>query len=157
MADSLYDTDILAWSEAQAELLRRVASGQWMNGVDWEHVVEEIADVGISQLNAVHGLLTQAMLHLLKIHMWPDDSARLHWQVELVAFLSSAAQRFAPSMRQRVDLSPVWHRARSTMARDIAATPLFKALPVDCPWSLDDLLAGDQDALLAVFAPTPPA
>jgi Domain of unknown function DUF29 len=54
---------VLAWSETQANLLRRLASGERVNDVDWEHVVEEIADVGISQLNTVSGFLRQAMLH----------------------------------------------------------------------------------------------
>ena len=47
MPDDLYERDILAWSERQAELLRRVANGERVNDVDWPHVVEEIADVGI--------------------------------------------------------------------------------------------------------------
>ena len=38
----LYEHDILLWSEQQAELLRRLARGERVNGVDWAHVVEEI-------------------------------------------------------------------------------------------------------------------
>ena len=57
MADELYDRDALAWSEWQAALLRRVARGERVNGVDWDHVVEEIEDVAISELNAVHSYL----------------------------------------------------------------------------------------------------
>ena len=149
MPDGLYDTDILTWSETQADLLRRVASGQRVNGVDWEHVVEEIADVGISQLNAVHSLFTQATLHLIKIHLLPDDLARNHWEDELAAFLGSAGHHYVPSMRQRIDLSSVWRRARASLPRRLTAMPAFMALPIDCPWTLEALLAGDQDALLA--------
>jgi hypothetical protein len=112
MAAELYDSDILGWSEHQADLLRRVASGQRVNGVDWEHVIEEIADVGIPELNAVHSFLSQAILHLLKIHLWPGDPARMHWRLELMAFLESAARRFALSMRQRVDVSAIGAGAR---------------------------------------------
>ena len=65
MADGLYDIDILVWSETQADLLARVARGERVNGVDWEHVVEEIAGVGLSQLNTVHSLLRKAVLPLL--------------------------------------------------------------------------------------------
>jgi Domain of unknown function DUF29 len=50
MSDDLYDRDILTWSRHQADLLRRIARGQRVNGVDWEHVVEEIEDVGLSEL-----------------------------------------------------------------------------------------------------------
>jgi hypothetical protein len=53
MPDDLYDRDILTWSEHQSFLLRRVARGERVNVVDWPHLVEQIEDVGISQLNAV--------------------------------------------------------------------------------------------------------
>ena len=53
MSQTVYDTDILAWSETQSNLLRRLARGERVNGLDWDHVAEEIADVGISELNKV--------------------------------------------------------------------------------------------------------
>ena len=47
--DSLYDTDALAWSEQQADLLRRLAGGERLNeAVDWPNVIEEVADAGLS-------------------------------------------------------------------------------------------------------------
>lgn len=151
MAASLYDTDILAWSETQADLLSRVASGQRVDGIDWESVVAEIADVGIAQLNTVGSLLFQMMLHLMKTHLWPEDSARLHWRVELIAFHGAATRHFAPSMRRRLEVASDWRRARSMLARDLSGTPAFDALPQECPWSVDDLLNGDLDALLSAL------
>jgi hypothetical protein len=53
MSDDLYERDVLAWSESQAELLRRLARGERVNDVDWAHVVEEIEGVGLSELNAL--------------------------------------------------------------------------------------------------------
>jgi hypothetical protein len=76
MPDDLYDRDALAWAERQAALLRRVARGESVNDVDWNHVVEEIEDVGISQLSAVHSYLRQVLAQLLKLHGWPDNEAR---------------------------------------------------------------------------------
>jgi hypothetical protein len=66
MPDDLYDRDILAWSEHQSALLRRVARGERLNDVDWDHVVEAIQDVGLSELNAVRSCLRQMLVHLLK-------------------------------------------------------------------------------------------
>ncbi len=65
MSDDLYERDILAWSESQAALLRRLARGERVNDVDWEHVVEEIEGVGLSELNAVRSYLRLIMTHLL--------------------------------------------------------------------------------------------
>ncbi len=155
MADGLYDTDILAWSEAQADLLARVARGQLVNGVDWENVVEEIADVGLSELNSVNSFLRQAMLHLIKMHISPDSLALDHWRDETGTFLDDADQRFAPSMRQRIDMEDLWRRALSRTRRTQAGNPSLKALPAACPWTLDEMLAGDADALLATLAHPP--
>lgn len=51
LPDALYERDILSWSKYKADLLPRLARGERVNDVDWEHVVEEVEDVGLSQLN----------------------------------------------------------------------------------------------------------
>ena len=64
--DGLYEHDALAWSERQAELLRRLAAGERVNdAVDWPHVIEEVGDVGLSELRACRSLLRQAMADCL--------------------------------------------------------------------------------------------
>jgi hypothetical protein len=111
MPDDLYDRDVLAWSEHQATLLRRVARGERVNDIDWTHVVEEIEDVGLSELNAVRSYLRQILAHLLKLHGWPGLSACHHWRSEIAAFQAVAQRRFAPSMRQGIDLAPIYAQA----------------------------------------------
>jgi hypothetical protein len=48
MPVDLYHRDVLAWSEHQADLLRRVGRGERVNDIDWDLVAEEIEDVGLS-------------------------------------------------------------------------------------------------------------
>jgi hypothetical protein len=86
MPDDLYERDILTWSEHQADLLRRAARGERVNNVDWAHVVEEIEDVGLSELNAVNSHLRLTLLHVLKLASWPDNSAVRHWREEVAGF-----------------------------------------------------------------------
>ena len=150
MVDDLYDTDILAWSGQQAALLRRVACGELVNGVDWENVIQEIDDVGGAILNAVQSYLRQAMVHLLKVWISPEDRARAHWLSEIDAFLADAEQRFSPSMRQRIDLSKIYAKVRTLTIRRYPG----QSVPPTCPWTLDELLAGDTGALLAALSPT---
>src|ERR1700690_643096 len=90
MPDDLYDRDALAWSEPQAALLRRVARGERVNDVDWDHVVEEIEDVGLSELNATRAYLRQMLAHLLKLRGWPGHDACQHWRDEVATFQVSA-------------------------------------------------------------------
>lgn len=103
MPDDLYETDILAWSRAQADRLRRIAAGERVNDVDWEHVIEEVEDVGKSQLAAVRSFLEMALLHALKIAAWPSHTAVQHWEGEIANFLAQARRRFEPGMQQHVD------------------------------------------------------
>ncbi|WP_428532892.1 DUF29 family protein [Rhodopila sp.] len=67
MPDDLYDRDALAWSEHQATLLRRAASGEQVNDIDWAHVFEEIEGGGLSELHGVQSDLGQILVHLLKL------------------------------------------------------------------------------------------
>jgi Domain of unknown function DUF29 len=147
MPDDLYDHDILAWSRHQADLLRRMARGERVNDVDWQHVVEEIEDVGVSELNAVRSHLRLMLVHLLKVVGWPNSPSVGHWRSEIVGFQNDAAQRFAPSMRRRIDLARLYGDA-SRQLEDVAyddVAPL--AWPADCPVTLKQLLNDKRAAL----------
>ena len=133
----LYDTDVLLWSEQQAGLLRRRAAGELVNEaeLDWPNIAEEIESVGSEQRHAVESLLMQALLHRLKIEAWPLSRDVPHWQAEARGFRDDAAARFAPSMRERLDLAQIYRRALRRMP------PL--PVPAVCPATLDELLAED--------------
>ena len=151
MPDDLYDRDVLAWSEHQATLLRRVARGERVNDIDWTHVVEEIEDVGLSELNAVRSYLRQILAHLLKLHGWPDLSACNHWRSEIAAFQADVQQRFAPSMRQRIDLAAIYAQAsRQIEPLRYGGRPALAA-PSACPVALDDLISAPCEQLEALF------
>ncbi|HYZ32244.1 MAG TPA: DUF29 family protein [Crenalkalicoccus sp.] len=117
MPDELYETDILAWSRAQAERLRRVAAGQRVNDVDWAHVIEEVEEVGRSELSAVLAYLDLAMLHALKVLAWPDHPAAQHWVSEIANFLLQAQARFQAGMQQHVDPAAIYARALRRLRR----------------------------------------
>jgi hypothetical protein len=151
MPDDLYDRDILAWSEYQATLLRRVAGGEKVNDIDWTRVVEEIEDVGLSELNAVHSYLRQILVHLLKLHGWPGLGACRHWRSEIVAFQTDAQRRFAPSMRQRLDVDAIYARALlQTEPLRYGSRPALAA-PAICPITLDESLTATCAELEASF------
>ena len=90
MPDDLYDRDIFAWSQYQADLLRRVARGERVNDVDGEHVVQEIEDVGVSQLNAVRSYLRLMLVHLLKAYCLPESPSVGHCRGEIASFQADA-------------------------------------------------------------------
>ena len=144
MPDGLYERDALAWAERQAGLLRRMAAGEPVReGVDWAHVIEEVADVGLSELRACRSLLRQAMVHLLKLHAAPDSQAVEHWHSEVAGFLTDARDVFSPSMRQRIDLSELYADALYRAKIGGRSRPS----PEACPFVLDDLLAVRADVM----------
>ena len=135
-----YDADILIWSQRQSALLRRLSGGEQINDkVDWENVIEEIESVGNEQLHAVTSLLVQALVHMLKAEAWPLSREVPHWQSEARRFRGDAADRYAPSMRQRINLARLYRRALHVLPETIDGQPPLP-VPDICPVSLDELL-----------------
>ena len=141
MPDDIYWHDALAWSEQQADLLQRLARGERVNAeIDWEHVVDEVRDVGRSELRAVESLLTRALEHLLKIHGWPDSPAINYWKAETLSFLLDARNTCSPSMRGRVDAAGCYLRASQPISVLMLGGLDPRPWPGVCPFALADLL-----------------
>jgi len=135
-----HETDVLEWSAQQAELLRRHARGERLNETpDWPNIIEEIEDVGGNGLRAVRSHLLQAMLHELKLRAWPESRDAPHWAAEARGHRGDAADDFAPSMRQHIDLPALYRRALQRVPSASDGIPRLP-LPDACPWTLDDLL-----------------
>ncbi|TCZ66163.1 DUF29 domain-containing protein [Roseicella aquatilis] len=127
MPDDLYRTDIVAWSRLQADRLRRHVAGERVNDLDWEHVIEEIEDLGSSEIAQVRSLLIQAMVHALKIARWPGSTAVNHWIGEAVNFLQQAQDRYRRSMAQELSVADCLAKARRAvlaMPSDSPAQPI---------------------------------
>ena len=157
MPDDLYERDVLAWSERQAELLRGVARGELLNDVDWPHIIEEIEDVGLSELHACQSLLMHGITHLLKIKGWPAGPVS-HWRSEAVVFFADARRRYAPSMRQRIELPKLYRDALNrVLALTVNGDPP-QILPAEYPFDIEDPVAevADLDLLLEKLASAKP-
>ncbi len=150
MPDGLYERDFLLWSEAQADLLRRLAAGERVNAaIDWLNLIDEVEDLGRSEVNACKSLFQQALLHLLKLQAWPGSRSAGHWRAEIVVFLADAERNFTPSMRQMIDLPKLYSKAliAARLETDEAGQP--QSLSDMCPYTLEQLLVDDATALWA--------
>jgi len=138
----LYDTDIVAWSGRQAELLRRRARGELINEaeLDWPNIAEEIESVGNEQVHAVRSYLVRALEHDLKAEAWPLSQEVPHWRVEAERFRQDAKERFTASMRREIDMAALYKRALRLLPKTIdGLAPL--PVPEACPVTLDEMLA----------------
>jgi hypothetical protein len=141
VAGDLYETDILAWSNAQADRLRRIAAGERVNDVDWTRVIEEIEDVGKSEVRAVRSALRQAMAHAMKAAAWPENDSVRHWRHEAIECLSQARADFQPGMARAIDLPALHRRARQAVEAldmDTPPRPLPEAPGCTLAEALDD-------------------
>jgi hypothetical protein len=145
---TLYDDDILLWSEQQAAVIRRLGGSHHApNDLDIENVAEEIESVGRSELAAVESLLQLVMGHLIKLFVTPEAPPTRHWRREIFNFSSQARRRYSPSMRQRIDVDELWRLAKKEMALDSEGEEerLIASLPAKAPFSLDELLSEQVD------------
>ena len=144
MPDDLYRTDIVTWSRQQADRLRRHVAGERVNDLDWEHVIEEIEDLGSSEIAAVSSLLLQAFTHALKLARWPESPSLAHWQAEAVGFLGQAQDRYRPSMARDLDIARRFARARKAVLAMSYDGPMA-AIPDSLALTLDDLMDEGAD------------
>lgn len=112
----LYDQDFVAWTKQQAVQIRACLSAQSNLTVDWEHVAEEIEDLGKSQERELDSRLTTIIEHLLKLQHSPAQDPRQGWAVTVVRARIDAEKcmRESPSLRMRLD------RLVSQASRDAA-------------------------------------
>jgi Domain of unknown function DUF29 len=146
---TLYDKDILLWSEQQADVLRRIARTRHdlPNELDLENVIEEIESVGRSELASVESYLRLILVHLIKIHAEPDSGVARHWRSEILGFRADMMARYAPSMRQRIDIDRLWHLAREQALLSLdEGNERAADLPDRSPFTLDDLIAETIDS-----------
>ena len=150
-----YDDHIYAWSQEQAAALRRLHETRQdlPDGLDLEHVAEEIEDVGKAELRAVENSLELMLRHLLEIASAPNARPVRHWRDEVDLQHDALLADYRDSMRELIELDHVWKaaRARGDAALDEQGQTLLPELPQACPFSLDELTARGFDIDNAVL------
>jgi hypothetical protein len=140
---SLYETDILAWTEEQAAALRALASRRDLpNELDLGNLVEEVEALGRSQLNAVESRIRLILGHLAKAVSDPGSPALRHWRTECAVWQDDLLQAISPSMHQRLDMDRIWRRAlrEAELALDEHDATLHPRLRGALPPALAELL-----------------
>ncbi|HKM62514.1 MAG TPA: DUF29 domain-containing protein [Acidisphaera sp.] len=80
----LYDQDFLAWTQEQAARLRQAAASRVNAPIDWEHVAEEIEDLGKRERDELEHRLETIIEHLLKLQHSPAVEPRAGWVATIV-------------------------------------------------------------------------
>ena len=155
----LYETDILAWSEQQAGALRELSARRDLpNALDLAHLLEEIEDLGLSELNAVKSFIRLILRHAIKCVLDPDARTIRHWHVEINNWQGDLEDRMSASMHRRIDIDLLWDRAVGQAELDLLEPPRDAAFiaklrglrGAPCPISLDDILRDPTDPVALV-------
>jgi hypothetical protein len=138
---SLYETDFMAWCEAQAAALR---AGDY-DHLDWVHLSEEIDDMGREQFRTTTSLVRQIILHILKLQAFPQDQAHRHWQAEIVAFQSELEEVISGSIRDRFEQQEAFLVQQQKALKQLKTQYPDTDFQPLAPMSLDALIAWSED------------
>jgi hypothetical protein len=134
---SQYDDDFYAWTQTQA---RNIRDFKW-DDVDWEHVAEEIEDLGQAIENAIESHMERLLLHLLKYRYDPAQRPRRGWRLTI----RHARREITRLIRKNPGLqhypagylAEAYRHARAD-APDATGLPL-ETFPETCPWDIDEV------------------
>jgi hypothetical protein len=132
MTTTLYDHDYNQWL---LQTLQHLREGQF-EAVDWEHLLEEIEDMGKSQKRAIESLLTRLLEHLLKLSYWEAEKERSgrHWAAEIVNFRYQIRKRLQESPSLKPTLETIYSEVLPVAIQSVSKLcdlPPHPDLPLD--------------------------
>jgi hypothetical protein len=146
---TLYEEDYYLWLETTLQELQQIVERQDIASLphlDWEHLMEEIEDLGIEQRRKVCSYLRQLLIHLLLYSYW--DCERAHcgngWKVEIRNFRAELEFSLKSKTLKNYLLGQfdsVYEKARK-IAIDKTGLPR-NTFPTQCPFTIEEVLNPD--------------
>jgi hypothetical protein len=135
-----YESDIAAWANEQANLVRN----KKFDLLDIEHIAEEIEDVGKSEQRELTSRMSILIAHLLK---WQFQAERrgLSWERTIKEQRKSLAFHLkqVPSLKAKL-ANAEWQEAVWADAITLAIKETgIENFPEYCPWTIDNILTND--------------
>ena len=137
-----YETDVVAWANEQARLIR---AGRF-DLLDLEHIAEEIEDVGKSEQRELANRMAVLLAHLLKWQYQPERRGN-SWTRTIRNQRERLEHRLTktPSLRACLN-DPGWWDDAWGDACDAASKETglgVDTLPEECPWAIAEVLGAD--------------
>ncbi len=140
---SLHDTDVVLWSERQAELLRRRAAGELVNedDIDWLNVAEEIESMGRAERDQLTNRLGVLLAHLLKWRHQPGLRGN-SWRLTIAEQRRRIERLLRRNPSLKADLATILADAYGDallMAQRETGLP-EDTFPAGCPWTFEQAM-----------------
>ncbi len=132
-----YDQDFYTWALEQAALLR---AGKFEQ-LDFEHLVEEVEDMGNRHYDQLESRLAVLLMHLLK-WMYEPSHRGASWTNTIREQRRMIPRLFAkyPGLKGKMEtILPDSYELAREGARDETGLPISTFPPV-CPWTLEQML-----------------
>lgn len=133
-----YETDVAAWANEQAWLVRN----KKFDLLDIEHIAEEIEDVGKSEQRELASRMAVLMAHLLKWQFQPEHQGT-SWERTIKEQRKSLEFHIkqVPSLKAKLSnsewLDAVWADAVIIAIKETR----IENFPETCPWIVENILA----------------
>lgn len=132
-----YDRDLTLWAKDTAQLLRE---RRW-DAIDWEHLIEEVEDLGKSERSAIASQMERIMVHLLKWQYQPQRHSD-SWLDSINDGRSQIRRKIedSPSLRSHPEqvLEKEYLRARREAARQTGLE--ISVFPELCPFVIEQVI-----------------
>lgn len=133
-----YETDVVAWANEQAWLVRN----KKFDLLDIEHIAEEIEDVGKSEQRELASRMAVLIAHLLKWQYQPEYQGT-SWERTIREQRKSLEFHIkqVPSLKSKL-LNTEWQNAVWADAVTIAIRETgMDNFPETCPWTIENILS----------------
>jgi hypothetical protein len=140
LATSLYQLDYLQWIERTIAHLQHENYDQ----VEWEHLIEEIKDMGRSERRGLESNLIILLLHLLKWQYQPSHRSG-SWEGSILEHRRRIHKAIEDSPSLHPYLQAILaesYTAAQKQAKAETGLPL-EIFPIQCLYSLPELLSDD--------------
>ncbi len=137
ISKNLYETDYVQWLEKNVNFLKE---GK-INLVDYEHLIEELEDLGREQRHKVESYLRQLLKHLLLYQYW--DSQKLYCASGWADEIDNFRAELEILLRSRTlfnyfesIIESTYQKARKSAIKKSQLT----IFPQSCPYTIEQIL-----------------
>lgn len=135
-----YESDVIAWANEQARLLRAGLFSQ----LDIEHLADEIEDVGKSEKRELRSRMAVLLAHLLKWQYQPERRGN-GWRrtiTEQRRGILGCLQE-TPSLKAEIKRAAWWEWLWSDAVTIAIQETGLDAFPESCPWTFAQIMDAD--------------
>ncbi|MEA5623459.1 DUF29 domain-containing protein [Nostoc sp. UHCC 0251] len=135
-SQTLYDTDYLQWIETTVEKLQ---SHDYAN-VDWENLIEEIADMGRSERRSLKSNLIVILVHLLKWQFQPEKRSG-SWEGSIIEHRRRIKEALddSPSLKSYLESVFIECYAQAVKQAKAETGLSMESFPLNCPYQLPEV------------------